>query len=328
MLTTILNRTLALPRRLPGYRPLARRWRTRSVAVVMYHGVTAEPAPVFNWCQLDVARFEEQLAFLAQAYTLLPLSEVVRRLGQGLPLPERAAALTFDDGFRNVATTAYPVLCRHQAPATVFLVTGLVGTRQPPWPQRLYHAVAESPRDAVRFEGAAWPLLTPRQRAGAYVALADRLKRRPARQQAEQLARLLEELGGPAEVPSGSPLATLDWDEVGELARTGLVEFGSHTHTHPILARCTREEARAELCTSRDILRERLGGADTFAYPNGGRADFTAQTKALAAEAGYRCALSTLPGLNRPGADLYELRRVHVGADTTFAQFELAMLGF
>jgi peptidoglycan/xylan/chitin deacetylase (PgdA/CDA1 family) len=327
MLAKLLHRTVALPGRLPGCRPLARRWRARSLALVMYHGVTAEPLPVFNWCQLDVDRFEEQVAFLAREYTLLPLSEVVRRLGRGLTLPDRAAVLTFDDGFRNVLTAAYPVLRRHQAPAAVFLVTGLVGTRQPPWPQRLYHAVAHSPHAAVRCGETELPLFTPGQRAEAYRALAERLKRQPVRQQTDELARLLEELGVP-EVPAESPLATLDWDEVNELSRSGLVEFGSHTHTHPILSRCTREEASAELRVSRAILRERLGSADALAYPNGGRWEFTPETKALAAGAGYRCALSTLPGLNRAGADLYALRRVHVGADTMFRQFEMSMLGF
>ena len=33
-------------------------------------------------------------------------------------------------------------------------------------------------------------------------------------------------------------LATLDWNEIEPMSRSGLIEFGSHTHTHPILSRC------------------------------------------------------------------------------------------
>jgi hypothetical protein len=82
-----------------------------------------------------------------------------------------------------------------------------------------------------------------------------------------------------------------------------------------------------ELRASRDILRERLGSADLFAYPNGRRADFTTFTKKLLLELEYRCGVTTQPGLNRPGADLYELHRVCVGADTTLPEFELRMIG-
>src|SRR5262249_17045426 len=108
---------------------------------------------------------------------------------------------------------------------------------------------------------------------------------------------------------------------------TDLVEFGSHTHTHPILSRCGLARQEHELRASRDVLRERLSRADLFAYPNGGRADFTPATQALLRRLGYRCGLTSIPGLNRRGRDLYALRRVHVGADTSFATFEVRMLG-
>src|SRR5262249_60690614 len=114
--------------------------RSRQVGVVMSHGVTASPLPAENWCQLDASEFARQVEYLARHYTLLPLSEVIDRLAQDRPLPRSPAVLTFDDGFRNVLTTALPVLQRHPAPATVFLVTGLMGTRQPAWPHRLFHA--------------------------------------------------------------------------------------------------------------------------------------------------------------------------------------------
>lgn len=80
--------------------------------------------------------------------------------------------------------------------------------------------------------------------------------------------------------------------------------------------------------TSRDVLRERLGTADLFAYPNGGPGDFSGATKRLLVELGYRCGLATIPGLNRVGADLFELRRVGVGGDTTLSEFEWLMTGY
>jgi peptidoglycan/xylan/chitin deacetylase (PgdA/CDA1 family) len=142
----------------------------------------------------------------------------------------------------------------------------------------------------------------------------------------EALAELIGQLGTPP-IKADSALATLDWHEIERLQRTGLIDFGSHTHTHPILARGTPEQQREELTKSRDVLRERLGKVDLFAYPNGTRGDFTTTTKRLLREAGYRCALATIPGLHPIGGDLYEMPRVNIGAETTASQLEWRLLG-
>src|SRR5262249_35549167 len=153
MLAQLTRKTMALGSKCPGYLPLARCLRARSAAVIMYHGVTAEPLPVPNWCQLDAAAFAQRIEFLASHYTVLPLLEVVNRLDRKQPLPRRSAVITFDDGFRNVLTPALPVLQRYQLPATVFLVTGLIGTRQPAWPDCLFFAVMQSIQASIKFDG-------------------------------------------------------------------------------------------------------------------------------------------------------------------------------
>jgi peptidoglycan/xylan/chitin deacetylase (PgdA/CDA1 family) len=327
LMTRVARKAVALGGRVPGFLPAARQARSRQVAIVMYHGITATPLPVANWCQLAVEQFEQQLDYLAHHYTLLPLGEAVRRLAERQPLPRAAAVLTFDDGFRNVFTTAFPLLQRYQAPATVYLVTGLIGTRQPAWPEQLFNAVSQFGGTELQLGGKSWPATTPEERATAYRGLAQQLKTLPQSEKEAWLTEFFGTLGSGRPIPADSPLATLDWSEIESMQRSGLIEFGSHTHTHPILSRCTREQQEAELRQSRDLLRERLGKADHFAYPNGTRADFTRETQQLLAQLDYRSAVSTEIGLNGHGADRYGLRRVNIGADATMPSFRLQMLG-
>jgi peptidoglycan/xylan/chitin deacetylase (PgdA/CDA1 family) len=117
------------------------------------------------------------------------------------------------------------------------------------------------------------------------------------------------------------------WEEIEQLARTGIVDFGSHTHAHPILSTCSVLRQHEELARSQRLLRERLGQADLFAYPNGRRCDFTVQTTTILRELGYRCGLTTIPGLNRHGVDLFQLRRVNLGSDVTLKKFERFLVG-
>ena len=328
ILARISRSTLALGSRVAGVRPALRHLRASKLAVVMYHGVTAEALDVPNWCQLPLAAFREQMEFLSRRYTPIALPEALERIDAGRPLPRCPVAITFDDGFRNVATTAMPVLEQLAIPATVYLVTSLVGTSQPAWPERLYHALSVSSAVEAALGGEAWPLGDARKRAAAYRAIGQRMKRIGDGERLRALEDLHAALGVPAQVPDDSPLATMGWQEAEKLARTGLVEFGSHTHTHPILSRCAAARQEEELRLSRDILRERLGRADHFAYPNGGAADFTPRTQELLRQLGYRSAASTIEGLNGPQADRYALRRVNVGADTTLRDFELMLLGW
>ena len=53
----------------------------------MYHGVSAWPLPVFNWCQLPLAEFEQQLEYLHANYVVLPLREVIEPMDRSAPLP-------------------------------------------------------------------------------------------------------------------------------------------------------------------------------------------------------------------------------------------------
>jgi len=324
----VVRKGLGAPRRFPGYLDLARWFCAREVPIVMYHGVVERPLPVFHWCHLEVSEFERQIAFLSEKYRVLPLAEIVDRMAKFRPLPDRTAAITFDDGFRSVYRTALPILEKYDVPFTVFVVTGLIESRQPPWPDRLYNALVHTRVVEVESDGEVWNLSTSKERAAAYQSLGARLKPLPFEKKEERLIALSRALDSPPEVEPNSPLATLGWDEILVLSHNRLASVGSHTHTHQILSQCSEDRQREELGVSRDMLRDRLGDVHLFAYPNGSRADFNDATKRLLVELGYTCGVATIPGINRHCADRYELKRVNVGADTTLSHFQLRMLGW
>ena len=60
-------------------------------------------------------------------YSVIDLQEALRRLERGLPDAEPCVVLTFDDGFRDFMSRAWPVLSEFQFTATVFLPTAFIG---------------------------------------------------------------------------------------------------------------------------------------------------------------------------------------------------------
>jgi peptidoglycan/xylan/chitin deacetylase (PgdA/CDA1 family) len=101
----------------------------------------------------------------------------------------------------------------------------------------------------------------------------------------------------------------LDWDDARALVRHG-VAVGSHSLDHAILANEAPEVQRDNLTRARRELETGLEiSVDLLAYPNGTADDFDAITEEAAREAGYRYAVTTIPGWNSASTWPYRLRR-------------------
>lgn len=325
--------TWALVRGVGAAALFRRRYRNK-IVIVMYHAVVEGERDYRRWTHLPVQKFAWQVAHLKKRFSLLRLSELLQRMREGAPLPPNAAVITFDDGFRNNYTTAFPILSALQAPATIFLVTGHIDTNTPCWPDRLFLALRST--RARELDLASFGLgrhllgsVAARDATSDYVAA--RLKLLDAAEK----NRILDAIVAQLDPGSGSPLGfavdfqPLTWREIELMHDSGLIEFGGHTVNHEILSRLEPAEQRREVLESCTAVRERLGLEQvTFAYPNGTAADFTVHSKKILRDAGILCGVSTVEGLCDPTDDLYELKRIGVGCDMTPHRFALLCSGF
>jgi peptidoglycan/xylan/chitin deacetylase (PgdA/CDA1 family) len=94
--------------------------------ILGYHRVVDVGRDPLAMC-VSPRHFEEHLAVLRRVAYPISLDALVRGLEEG-KLPPRAVALTFDDGYADVLTDAQPLLEQYQIPASVFVVTGCLGS--------------------------------------------------------------------------------------------------------------------------------------------------------------------------------------------------------
>ncbi|WAC89723.1 polysaccharide deacetylase family protein [Mycobacterium sp. Aquia_213] len=310
-----------------GVPALARRRHRDALAIVMFHGVEDEPLSPACWHVLDSARYRRQLEYIREHFNVLPLEEALERLAAGT-LPPRAMAITFDDGTRNLATHAVPVLRELGLPAAVFLATGPMGSDETLWPDRLWLAIART--SATEADLSALGLGTrsldgTASRGAVYAAAVARLKDLA---DAQRIAVLDEILGALDDGGAGGPFRMLSWDEAREMADDGLVTLYPHTVTHPILARCNDDKVEREIADSCATLERETGLTPTiFAYPNGRLQDFDARAKDALRRRGVRWALSTTLGFADRGCDPMALPRLAVGSDSSFGYFRLMVSG-
>ena len=113
-----------------------RPWRRQGVRILLYHTI-AQIDPQQDPWRLSVSpqQFRAHLRSLCRwGYRVVSLAEVLEMVRGERPVPFRAVAITFDDGFRDTWTQAYPLLQEFQAPATVFVVPGYLSAAEPfPW---------------------------------------------------------------------------------------------------------------------------------------------------------------------------------------------------
>lgn len=315
---------------------LARYGRRHGLVVMTYHGVLPGDDDRDDYLLgnfIASSAFDVQMAWISRRYAPVTMTQVVRAFTGGPPLPPRAIAVTFDDGFANNFRYAHPILRRHGVPATVFLTTGHIGVRGAQlWTERVKRAIylSSATRLAVVVPGQpdGLPMESPPQRADAARRVLGLLKRLPPVRRDAHLQEIEEHLGRPPLGPADADRYDfLSWREVREMAADG-VEFGSHTVSHPILSTVSDDELRQELQQSKAAIEGQLDReCPAFAYPNGGDGDFGAREKAALKACGYQVAFSQSGGVNRRDADPFDVRRVNISRGFRPALLEASLSG-
>ncbi len=261
--------------------------------VVGYHRVVDDGAPgarsAISPMLVSRRMLEQQLDWIGRRYRFVSLDDVGARLESGDGFRDPVAALTFDDGYRDVYDHAFPLLRRKGIPAAVFVVTDWIGTQSPLPHDRLYLLLARgwpAARDTlVRLGVAPVGQDTAPALRDPFSALRFLLTALPQTRVARVIAALEEETALDDGALEG--LRPLSWAMLAELRRAGIT-LGSHTRTHALLANETWPRMLGETAGSRRALEERLATRiDHFAYPDGA---FNADAVASVAAAGYRFA--------------------------------------
>lgn len=91
--------------------------------VLMYHKVADVP----DFLTVTPAQFEKHLSIIKSKYTPVRLSEVIEHIQSKKTLPKNAVLISFDDGYEDNFTKAYPLLKKHNIPFCIFLVSSFVG---------------------------------------------------------------------------------------------------------------------------------------------------------------------------------------------------------
>jgi peptidoglycan/xylan/chitin deacetylase (PgdA/CDA1 family) len=290
--------------------------------IFIYHRVLAQLDLLFPDI-VDAKRFAEQIEWISRCFQVMPLAAAVEALYSGR-LPQRAACITFDDGYADNAEIALPILQRYGVPATFFVASGFLdGGRM--WNDSVIEALRAARLDRIDLSDIGLGLHTlssPTARRLAIDRVLAALKYLPEPERSARVAELSSRLA--VALPQDLMMST---EQVRGLHAAGM-EIGGHTCHHPILAKLDEAHACREIADGKERLEEILGAPlRLFAYPNGkpGR-DYTSEHVAMVRRLGFRAAVSTAWGVATPECDPYQLPRFSPW-DRNLAKFGLRVGG-
>ena len=272
--------------------------------------------------------FEQHLRFLKKYFTIVPIYELPygpKDTLSGLN-DKPLCVLTFDDGWYDFYTYAFPILKAHQVPATAFLPTDFIGMEGWFWSDRVGSLFRQ------RHNSNSFQVIGRNRLVNRLTRLRGSLETRIERaieilkaypnDEIEEAIKDLSSLWGI--VPNLPGRAFLSWEEVREMARSGLITFGSHTASHRILTILRETEIGDELIKSREkLMAEKTVNPSyiPFSYPNG---NYDKRIAEVLKDTGYSLAVTTEKGWNHCGSDHFALKRVSVHQDMAST---MAMLG-
>lgn len=273
--------------------------------VLMYHRVVEVAADPYAIAVLP-GRFEQQLAALAARWEVVPLAACRERRRRP------AVALTFDDGYRDNADTAAPVLAAAGLPATFFVTTGHVLRPAVLWWERLAAALlADGWAGWLRVGVEGRPLwLDVDCRAARERSLAF-LHRRLRPLAPEVADAVVDAVVAAAPEHADCAPAGMTPQQVRGLTAAGF-EVGAHTRTHSQLGGRPVHAQRDEVFGSFADLAGMGAPVRRFAYPFGTRSAVGDLAPALVEEAGGVLAVITEPGVAGPRSHPLRVPRVAV----------------
>lgn len=235
--------------------------------------------------------FERHMQYAVRNYQLISMHELLdlMRTGDFSNVKKSALLVTFDDGWKE-NFHLLPIFIKYGIRPVIFLVSGIINTDRHFW----------------------WTHCEPEE-IPHFKRLAN-LKRKETLYHKYKYHHIVEYPG---------QRQALNREEIHEMHP--YVDFGYHSHFHPVLTSCSKEEKRSEILEGKRIIEHLLGKkVSAFSYPNG---NFDDECIELLKEAGFELARTTDAGKNHSKTNAFRLKVAGVSDKGSVTKFAAELTG-
>ncbi|WP_077287422.1 polysaccharide deacetylase family protein [Cognaticolwellia aestuarii] len=279
-----------------------------------------------NVFSCDEANFAEHMQYIKKHFTVVTLDDLDEIL-KGKITDKRYALITFDDGYIDNYSKAFPILLENKISATFFLATNFINNAEIPWWDRIAYLVRHAQVDEIKLNN--WPdriTLSKEDVPTSIRKVLDVVKINNGSTIEEILIELHQKLQTPNSNFCDQEPLFMTWDMAREMSAAGM-EFGSQTCSHRILSHLSIEEQDYEAKTSKELIEKELNTSiKAFAYPVGGKDSFTAETVKIIKKY-YQVSFSFISGINTSKQlNEFSIERISVDSNCNATQLSHKLL--
>lgn len=290
----------------------ARKGERNAAAILAYHRIAILQPDTHQLCVTPI-NFRQHMECLRDNYRPMPLQEIVRAAIAGA-IPERAVAVTFDDGYLDALETVEPILSEFEVPATFFVNTeGLEEAHEFWWDtlERIFlldHPLP--PTLELNLNGKALSLSTDTdtERARTHEIIREAVYKMGLSERNDIVSRLKE--WSRLQLDPRGEYRSMTGNEIRRLSECAYCDIGAHTTRHLVLPAQPIEIQRWEIADNKRALEDLLGqSVSLFAYPHG---EYCYDTTELVRSSSFLAAVTIDEGLVLPGINPFLLPRFEI----------------
>ncbi len=268
-------------------------------------------------------QFDRQLTFLKNHFNVVNFHGLGHLLERQGGITENTVVITFDDGYRDNATVAAPMLKAHNLTATFYVTTNNIDTGELLWFDLLHYFIRHMPVGQYRLGEKQELFMRSGNDAADFYFVGQYLRKVPDADRLQILQQLRQWSAGPDPEEFRDQAEILTWNDVKSMAEMGF-EIGSHSCSHPHLYRLDRAGQLRELRDSKAAIERETGHeVVSFSYPTGG---FDQTTVECVKEAGYRFACAYDEGVWSQDGNRFLIDRIHVEPEILLARFKGSLI--
>lgn len=333
MLKTIAKKTIYWSAEFSRFNQMLRYQKRHRLLVLCYHSVIPDSIPEDPRTVIAVTatQFEDHLRELKRYWH--PISEVhlLKSIQEEVPLPNHSVLITFDDGFKNNADYAAPLLKKYEIPAVFFLTAGLIGTNKLLWTQELTERIlsSEDTHFPIPSGHSSCDLPTgSHERLALSRKIISECKKLPDTQRREYLAKTQKHQLNLVESWQHILYDFMTWEEIRSINRDGF-SIGAHTLDYPILTSLNQQELRHQLAESKAMIEKEVREpCHSLAYPNGSREDYNENVMKIAEKEGYQLGYTLCEDRNPVSLRPMEINRICITRDVPIELFKAKLAGW
>ena len=280
--------------------------------IYMFHRVSPADGALAVIDELRVSpEYFKQFLMSKQDIQFVSLDDVIDIIEGNKKITKPFGVITFDDGYEDNYTDAYPILKELGIPFTIYLSVDLVNDHAPIWNYPLLiEKIVRKNGELVLGNGKSLKSRSLTEKNAAFLHLKSWLFSLP-------YSSLHDEFVGAFKNYLTDDIFeanTLTWEQILEMANDPLCTIGSHTMSHCRLAMKDADVLLYELKNSKDILSEKIGkSVEHLSYPYGWITDVSNEAAEMTRRVGYKSAFHSFGGpIREKDKDLFHLKRIMV----------------